>query len=459
MATESIISATFGVPGAGKTYSRVRFLVEDFLINNPDGLYITNIPLAIPEICNYIAPLLTKKRGEEVTPDDIRKRLVIIPDDELVKWEKLNQLENKDLTSFDSSTFLPTVWLQQYNLQGAHIAIDEFHKYFSRKGPRILRKLWNDWFAEIRKTGCIFEAITQSYGQMSDEFLDKCATRLELVNHSELRDPFFKIRMGDWYELRAGLFKKLPLQRITEKETMRGTSNSGNVTWRPTGRTKSYTLDPFFFQFYNSFRNYSGSSAQRQSPSEIYGRKIIFWFLRRNFIEIFMRFLIVGFIAWFLLGGGMQWALMSVFRVLGYVGDKNPPAALVSNVDSVQSDQAPEHVDAADSVVKSSQSQNLHVINKKSNFEVKNDKTSSGSVSDHDSSDSTQVVKPADLNNFRPALFWDDFVFLRNGLQVHKGYKFQFGVLNGKTITIVDKKKRLIGFDDGTFLFMHVVGE
>ena len=131
MASETIISATFGVPGAGKTYSRVKWLVDDFLINNPSGMYITNIPIDIPVISAYVSKI------KNCSYDEIACRLHIIPDDIMISWEKLNQLDNRDLQTFDAVTFPPSAYLQQFNLEGAHIAIDEFHKYFSKKGPKI----------------------------------------------------------------------------------------------------------------------------------------------------------------------------------------------------------------------------------------------------------------------------------------------------------------------------------
>ena len=94
MASESIITATFGAPGSGKTYSRVRWLCTDFLVNNPSGLYITNIPVNVEAISEYMSHIL------KCDKDQISSRIVLIPDSELVMWEKLNQLENTSLASY-----------------------------------------------------------------------------------------------------------------------------------------------------------------------------------------------------------------------------------------------------------------------------------------------------------------------------------------------------------------------
>ena len=435
MATESILSATFGTPGSGKTYSRCKWLVDDFLINNPDGIYITNIPLNIEVISQYISDL------RKVSSDDVAARLHIIPDDVLLQWEKLNQLDNSDLKTFNSSTFPPTVYFQQFNLGGAHIAIDEFHKFFGKKSPRALRALWNDWFAEIRKTGCVFEAITQSYGQMNDEFLDKCQTRLELVNHSDSKDPFFSVRMGDWYELKAGLFGHLPIQRVSERETMRGTSLSGKVVWKPTSKSKSYLLTPEYFRFYNSFRNYTGSSSERKSPSQIYKRRIWVWFLRRNLLNIFPRCLLAVLAVWFLLGGGFQLCLSSLVSSLGHVGKSNG-AKIVSSENKSDLKKS--------SVVRD---QKVNSDSSREKLDSSREKLDSG---EGDTLSSEVSPSPApDYDSFKPALFYSGMCFLRNGQEIYINYKFIGGVYENKIVQKIDSSKRCYYLDDGTCVYMY----
>ena len=430
MASETIITATFGVPGSGKTYSRVKFLVDDFLLNNPSGMYITNIPLNVSKIAEYVSSVLTKK-GAAVSPESVASRIHIIPEEVLIDWEKLNSLDNKDLNLFDSSTFPPSKYLSSLSLEGSHIALDEFHKYFSKRGPKPLKKLWNDWFAEIRKTGCVFEAITQSYGQMADEFLDKVGTRLELINHSDLRDPFFGIKMGDWYELKAGLLGKLSLQRITERETMRSCSDSGKIAWKFTGKHQSYLLESFYFQFYNSFHNSTGTSGVRKTPSEIYGRKIVFWFLRRNIFSVLPRVLIFCFVVWFLLFGGVQFAIGTVFDMLRF-GSSNSFAS--NSVSATKSGSAALSGDANSGSV-----------------------TKSGSATKPADANSGSVPKPdppPDFSGFRPVLFYRNFVFLASGEKVSVGYVFKGKLKNGCKVVQVSFADRYYVLSDGSVFRM-----
>ena len=431
MASESIITATFGVPGSGKTYSRVKWLVDDFLINNPTGLYITNIPVIPEAVADYFCRL-----HKNLTRESILQRIVIIPDDQLIIWEKLNQLENRDLNSFTSETFPPTQYLQQFNLQGAHIAIDEFHKYFSKRGPKLLKKLWNDWFAEIRKTGCVFEAITQSYGQMADEFLDKCGTRLELVNHADFRDPLFGIRLGDWYELRAGFLGKVPVQRVSERETMQGTSQSGRLCWVPTGKSNTFVLEPEYFSLYNSFHNSTGVSGERKSPAQIYGRKIWIWFVRRNWLNVVPRFLVVIFFIWFLFFGGFGLCINSIFSVFKRSGSSN----------SLLKSERPKSKVVYSASTSGSQSSNQSVAVSQPQKVV---------IQDHQKTEIKPVFSDAAYSLYKPAFFFQDLVVLRNSFEVKIGYIFNDkGPYDGKKIIKINSKNRSYELNDGVIVSM-----
>lgn len=442
MASECIISATFGSPGSGKTYTRVRWLVEDFLVNNPDGMYITNIPLNISVIADHMSKVLTRN-DRLVTPEQIAARLHVIPDDVLIYWEKLNQIENRDLNSFDSTTFPPTQYLQQFNLEGSHIAIDEFHKYFGKRSPKLLKKLWNDWFAEIRKTGCVFEGITQSYQQMAEEFLDKCSIRTELLNHSDLKDPFLYIRMGDWYELRAGLLGKEVLQRVTSRETIRSSTDSGKLSWHPTGKNITYVLSSDFFRFYDSFRNLTGVSGRRKSPAEIYGRKVIFWFLRRNFMLIVPKIILVLVVSWFLLGGGFVFLVKTIFSSFSFVGKQNQPVK-------------EKVVEVKNPVVSSgSQSSNKTLTSKSTPEKSKFNSEMSLSKEQFERLKELEKENQAKLFLYKPALFFEDIIVLRNSYEVKVDYKFNDkGPYHGKKIIQINPKNRFYLLDDGTFVSM-----
>lgn len=298
------------------------------------------------------------------------------------------------MKEFDNKNFPPTQFFQKYDLSGAHISIDEFHKYFGKKTPRALRALWNDWFAEIRKTGCVFEAITQNYAQLNSEYVDKCATRTELVNHSNLKDPIFYIQMGDWYELRAGLFNKTTVQKVTVRETMQACSDSGRLKWIPTGKNESFFITPEYFRYYDSFRNSTGTSGKVISPHEKFGRRILFWFFRRHYIALSSRFILLGLFLWFTIGGGFSFVLTRFIKLAEFSATQN-------SISVTQKDPG----------------------------------------KDPGKDSGKDLVKSDDL---LPVLFMDDFVYIKNGNRIKKG-----DLLNGLSVIEVNRAGRYYTLSDG----------
>lgn len=146
--SSAILYLTTGQPGCGKTYSRVRWLLTDFLLNST-GLYITNLPLNVDVIADH----MSKKTGKE--REVFLARIHVIPDEEMKSWRSLNDKSRKqELADMKASgNFPPVRYLESLDLSGARVAIDEFHRYFNKKSPADVLTMWNDWFAELGKPG------------------------------------------------------------------------------------------------------------------------------------------------------------------------------------------------------------------------------------------------------------------------------------------------------------------
>ena len=145
----SVIMLTTGVPGCGKTYVRAaRFLVDDFLINTR-GVHYSNFPLNVDVIADEVSRKMSRKFGifglknRKVTPEDIKKRIVVIPDEVLQSW----RMERSG----------PWDYFAGVNLKYAHIAIDEIHNFLSPLSSLEYVQAWNDFLGEVRHRGCTFE--------------------------------------------------------------------------------------------------------------------------------------------------------------------------------------------------------------------------------------------------------------------------------------------------------------
>ena len=187
----AVVILTTGVPGCGKTYVRAaRFLVDDFLVNTR-GIHFSNFPLEVDTIAQDVSKKLSKgffKKLKRVTPEDIKRRIQIIPDDVLQSWRR------------EESG--PWDYFKGVNLKYAHIAIDEIHNFISSSKSDEYLKLWDEFLGEVRHRGCTFEGVTQDIGQVGQVLKGRAAVRLELIPAEDLRDPWFKIKMSDWYELK-----------------------------------------------------------------------------------------------------------------------------------------------------------------------------------------------------------------------------------------------------------------
>ena len=432
----SVIILTTGQPGAGKSYSRVRWLVTDYLVNT-EGLYITNLSLKPDAIADY----LSKKTGKD--RDYYLNRIVVIPDEELKAWRDLKDLNKNDLQKIkDDSGFRFGEYMDQFDLSGAHIAIDEFHRYCSKTDPVLLRRIWNDWFAEVRKLGCTFEAITQDISQLPRDFFGKVGEKIDLAPFGNTRDPFFHIKMYDWYQLRGGLTGIIE-QSVEQVESIKEVSNSGAVSWKETKRDR-FSVTQEYFQFYNSFQKSDNSDKVQDfsCPALKYKKRIVFWFLRRNWFPIVWRFAVVIFFFWLCFGGG----LTSV--ITGFTST----TAKISKSNGVDTE--------------SNSKQEVKAPNSVRRLVASTAPASAGSVEsgegvgvpvgqDGQPVPAVPPPPPPDYTPFQPALFLDGSCYLRNGLKIMVGYKFKGGVYDGKTVVGLDVADRAYSLDDGTISHMY----
>ena len=396
----STIILTTGQPGSGKSYSRVRWLIQDYLVNST-GIYITNIPINSETISSTFSD-----------SEYILNRLKVIPFEVLKEWEQLSNRDKNELKNLKIEDFPPYKFFTQFNLENSHIAIDEFHLYFNKNLNSHVKKLWNDFFAEIRKLGCTFEAITQDSALLPREFVGKVGKWVDLVPLKNLRDPIFKIPLADWYELRTAYFG-LTEQKVQQQEKIK-VSSLLSTKWKIIN-TENFVISSEFYKFYNSYqRNDTGKSSDYKTPSQIHGKMTIFWFLRLHFFKLLSKIFLAAIIIWVCFGGGLLSGIRLFTKTLNKISTKN---GIVKN-----------------------EKKKRNVVN------------SSIALSDKQVSDS-----PIDegQGEYLPALFFEGVAWLRNGERVYVGYKFTKGVYNGKKVVKISASDRKILLDNGDTLFMY----
>jgi hypothetical protein len=323
---------TTGVAGTGKSYRRAAVEIFNFLLDG-GGAHWSNFPFYPDKIARECASR-TGKPAETYL-----RRIKRIPKAELDSWERSYDRPQSHLCRGPFTYFKPipwpvwesgeldklshgwagkdfpeTVvrfasddgdWMAGINLVGAHVAIDECHNFCKASGstPKHQREMWGQWLGEIRHIGATVEFLTQSPHKLAEEIVKEAEVRIDLLNVESERDPFFKIPMSDWYELKAGLLtgEYEAKVQLLERRCVEG-------RWVK-HYSEFFRRDPFYFQFYNSYNKPQAGGVN--APSKVYEfqkrsqKSLLLWFFKRNAWPVSSRILLSSFVVWLcFLGGG-----------------------------------------------------------------------------------------------------------------------------------------------------------
>jgi hypothetical protein len=289
--TDAVIRFTVGVPGSGKTYSRVRWLIEHFIPNESGDIY-TNLPLDKEKIINYFV----HEKGYD--QNILETRINLFPEDLLKQWRRIdsdgcppinpdfNILANQESDlkpndkNFQYQFIGPWLHLQDKTLTGAHIQFDEIQKLVDIKASRKLKQIWGDWLSTIRHEGCTIEFITQRESRVPKEISQIAETRLDIIPSAGKRFKYLPILNSDYYNLVKGVLG-FDIKTSTEIESR--ASYGGKVVVE---YSRKFKFLPFYFQFYNSANNEETDkkTERKKEPWEILSQfGVIKWFIKRNY--------------------------------------------------------------------------------------------------------------------------------------------------------------------------------
>ena len=290
----AVIEITTGPSGSGKSLIRCgKFGSERFFIDGgPEVRWVTNFPINV----ELMAAAVAKNSGGRLTAEDVASRIELIPEAELKEWAD------------GASGRGPWDYFAGQSLDGVHVAIDECHVVcgcFHR--PRV-RQRWQKWIADIRHGGGTVEFLTQSEEKVARELFSEAGVKRILTPNEDRRDPFFRIRIRDWYELRAGFLSRRYTQATLVQEQRRK-----NRKW-VTEHSEIVVLDPCYFPLYNSFSAMAeGGQASAGKVYEFERRTragLAWWFFSRNWYELTWRSLLVCVAVWLVCFGGLNWSIL-----------------------------------------------------------------------------------------------------------------------------------------------------
>ena len=283
----TVVKCTIGMPGSGKSYTRTRWIMSEF-IPNEEGIIYTNLPLNVEELANHF-----EKKGYD--RQSILDRIQLIPDDELKNWKTFDNEGNPpdnpvykplnhktdDIGYHDISYKYVGPWLyfQDKELGGAHIMIDEIQKFVDIRSKLNLKRLWGDWLSTIRHEGCTIEFMTQTQARLANEIKNISETTIEIIPNSEKKFPLIPIKNYDYYQLAKKFFDfDLKSSTCTEWGVASNSKKERLHVWK-------YRFDPRFYKYYDSYNNEEkgGSGIRKKEEHERFSKiGLLWWFTKRN---------------------------------------------------------------------------------------------------------------------------------------------------------------------------------
>jgi len=460
----SVLFLTTAEMGAGKTYCRGPvFLVEEWLPFNK-GLHISNLPLHSDRIAEYC-------QGRYKTDHDAERRIRRIPDEILREWIRPESVAGPwDL--FGS---------EEWPLAGSHICLDEAHLMIPRTKSVERRRKWNSWIAEIRHAGATIEFISQDIDRMDEDIRKVCGLRVVLVSRLTDRDPWLKIPMSDWYELKALITREWnPCVIQIEKR-------KSDRRWETVHR-KRIELNSTMYRLYDSFSKphavmgIEGEDVGDTVSEHEFQRRsalgVVWWFFRRNGWRFLGGLGVLAVGVWFFFLGGLPWALGS-FQNLIPVGPGGVAKAAVVEVEGGTVGEVGEGEDIGTGVAVDTSLVDLDfegggvapwLTPETVLFRYAHE---DGSFEDYTVDDFGYLVYGVEevearaekaeselsvLQSLEGGIvgMGEDWVLLENGERVELRGKVRGTTFGGKTIVRIDFSERRCLFNDGTVAFVRV---
>lgn len=416
---------TTGTAGSGKSYIRcARFMVDEFLPNET-GVHFSNFPLFADEISTAVS----EKTGQEFAA--VRDRIRTIPDEVLKLWMR------------EESG--PWDYFQDLDIQGAHIAIDEVHNFAGEHHSARHKGRWAEWLGEIRHRGATVELLSQDPDKIAKRIHLECAMRLQLTNSETRRDPFLKIPLADWYELRAAWITGRYTAAVWVAE-----QRKVHRYWT-TEEERLFWITPEYFKYYDSYSTPAKGGVKAEAPLREWQKRnrvsLLWWFFKRYPIRILSRVALVAFVVWFtILGGLVQCLGYMQYELANIAKSSVSGAAAISTTEAEQG-----------GLPTVSHSPPVPITNEDGSGLQARIAQLEGQVSRMRDLLLEAEFQIKELTNelgdaFALQLLFPEGVTFRNGYTYRIGDKIDFGPYAGRELVMVDFPRRVARLDNGILL-------
>lgn len=423
---EAVVCYTVGEPGAGKTYRRCAVFLGDQFLPNTTGHVYTNYPINIDAMCEHASRM---SKGRQ-SPEQIRERIHIIPDDVMRSW-RLQQSG-------------PWDYFRDRDTQGALIAIDEIHNFCPAQGCKT-QKQWEEWLGEVRHMGAQCEFVTQDPGKCHKLIERHTGIRRRIEKDEHRCDPFLKIPMSYWYELKAswtGSYEPKNWE-VEQRRLMSKWVTRRNIRFR---------FDPQYYELYDTLSAPiagGGLAAAEQVEREFQRRSRLglhWWFFMQSPGRFLLALLVIVFLFLAFSGNGgllMEWVLLKPMQAM--VARSSPkqtgqPTQQAAAVQAAPVEPMPiisTMGDLGDEVPTSQPAIPKELLDELDRLKARNQRLES------QLSDASAVV-----------LLERDSATFRDGYTVRIGEVVEYGDYRGAKLERIDWRQRTVVLSDGRLLRM-----
>ena len=236
---EGTCTVITGAPGSGKTLGWVRWLVDDFLRKKSSGRIITNVRLNLDIICDYVCTsantFLSRRFGFVPAYDSLYERFILMNEDDCRSLRE----------TFDVSSWFNA---RLGGIEDCYICLDEVHTYVATGFSVNYLRSWGNFLAVLRHSHARFCGISQDISQIDRVLKSRVENRIEYVSADALRDPYFRIPIGEWCRLFSAC-----LGRYVRPVCLKNYVRSVNGAWRVSS-SESHMLSDRYFGFYDSYQ-------------------------------------------------------------------------------------------------------------------------------------------------------------------------------------------------------------
>lgn len=286
---------TTGESGSGKSLIRcAHFLVDEFL---PDetGVHYSNFPVRFDKLAEVMG----------WTDEQVRERVQLIPADELIKWRDGNSG--------------PWEYWKGVNFKGAHIALDEAHRYCGTSHPKHHITAWMEFCGRVRHDGGTVEFVTQNSAKLSKKVSDEAGVWIDVVSPLRRKEPFSG---ATWYDT-LQVASKLLGRQVGLSFELRHSKGSGTKKWNLETMI-SHWHQAKYFSVYDSYNvvhlegQGDGKGAEVRRPKEPWERfslpYLLVWYFARNAMPLGLRLVAISLLVWAFAFNGIGSAVSTVLN-------------------------------------------------------------------------------------------------------------------------------------------------